>query len=79
MTTHHDHVVQQLAVEGKGLAAAATTGTAAFIKWVEEANVVIDAVAGTVAIVAGLCTIAWYGYRFIKLRGGDNDQTDSSE
>ncbi len=69
----------QIAVHGKGVVLAATTATATATTWLEQANAIVDLVAGGVAIAAGLCTIGWYIYRYFKLRGGaGNDKTDTS-
>jgi len=53
-------------VHVKGLAGAATTAGAASVTWIEQANAYVDFAAGVIAIIAGLCTIAWYIHRFLK-------------
>ena len=71
---------QDIAIHGKGLVAAGTTAAAGALSWLDVANQVVDLASGIIAVVAGCMTVAWYAYRFYKIhRGGDNDQTGSSE
>jgi hypothetical protein len=71
---------QEVAEQGLGAAGTAATAASASITWIEQANQVVDLVAGVVAIVAGVCTVVWYVHRFLKARGEQaNDKTSSSE
>ena len=68
---------EQLAIQGKGITGVATTAAAGSVTWLEQANAYIDLASGIIACAAGLLTISWYVYRYIRLRGEDNDKTDS--
>lgn len=68
---------EQLTVQGKGLVAAGATAAAGSIAWIDQASAYVDLAAGVIACIAGSLTIAWYITRFIKLRGGANDKTNS--
>ena len=68
---------QQIVMEGKGIVGSIVTASSASITWIEQANAIVDLLAGIVAILAGTCTVAWYICRFYRLRGGANDKTNS--
>ncbi len=56
----------------KGAAGTAITGAAASVTWIERANEIVDLMAGIVAIVAGLCTVAFYIYKARQMRKEKN-------
>lgn len=65
--------------QAQGMLGTTMTATATSVTWVEQANAYVDLAAGVIAVVAGLCTIAWYIVRFYNLRGVDNDTANTSK
>ena len=61
--------VQQHVDNAAGAAGAATTAAGTYITWVEQANAIVDLLAGGAAFVAAVFTCVWTYYKIKEMRG----------